>query len=485
MHDVQLEDRLRRALREEGDSLPFTLTPDILEGRLARRRRLSRNARFGLLASAAAIAVATGAIFAVLNNRSHENVGPSPSSVASPSGPVGPSSSPESPSPSAAETPHPSIRPTGDIGAPNDAVTVRFVGDAAHPDSVVFELTTVDAGAFETKFAPRVLAQFAGSTIPAGFELGQADPRLQLAGPKYGPDGWLAIGAFETGTMNPSILIYDLRSPGAAPWRIAGNINAASWGPGSVLAVLVGGEVRLFDAAGETTASIAVPADVVVADVENDLKYGDPTWLADGNGFLVRQGDDFVGFKFASLGLDGAVTATDRPGAVLQVTGTERRWGADGSELSGGCPTEGGPPGCSISVIPPAEGEIGVNWYEEDMKLGSMIDNAWDADGNGVWLLVERSEGTQITFVLMHADEPKKFSDVAEVVLDLPAFTWPTIVGMRDDAGSADGQLFLVGTPQIGSKRGSILTGDGSHGTLAPPATFVGWAGTQSAYPAN
>ncbi|HEV8544917.1 MAG TPA: hypothetical protein VGQ64_01375 [Candidatus Limnocylindrales bacterium] len=485
MHDVQLEDRLRRGLREEGDSLPFTLTPDVLEARLARRRRQSRNARFGLLASAAAIVVASGAIFAVLNNRSDENVGPSPSSVASPSASVVPSSSPEA-SPSAADTPHPSIRPTGAIGAPNDAVTVRFVGDAAHPDSIVVELTTLDAGAFETNFAPRVLVQFAGSTIPVGFQLGQADSRLGLAGPRYGQDGWLAIGAFETGTTNASILIYDLRSPDAAPWVISGNVNAAAWGPGSILALTTGSDVRLFDADGQTTASIALPPEVRVADIENDPQYGDPTWLADGSGFLVQKGNDFTQYVFGTLALDGTFTASHVPAPILQVTGIERRWGADGSDLGGGCPTEGGPPGCVISVTKPGEGEVAVNWYEEDMDLGGIIDSKWDADGNGVWLLVNRTEGDgPKTFVLMHADEPKTFHDIATVTLDVPADTWPILVGLRDDATTADGQLFLFGSPQVGPKVGSILTGDGTHGSFAEPAVFVGWAGAQAAYPAN
>jgi hypothetical protein len=496
MHDTKLEERLRRTLREEGDSLPFTLTVDVLEARLARRYRASRNARFGLLASAAAIIVAVGAIFAVLNNRSDHNVGvtPSPSAVASPSAVVVPSTSPAA-SPSPVETPRQSERPTGAIGAPDDAVIVDLVGDPAHPDRIDVSLMKIDAGAFETNFAPRILVQFAGSTIPGGYKLGSADPKFADPAPKFGQDGWLALGVVETATSTGGILIYDLRSPDAAPWLIPGNLDAASWGPGSTLAVVDGSDLRLYDAHGETTGSVALPADVKVAeDITYGTDYSMPTWLADGNGFVTQRGSDFVDFVFGTVGLDGSFTATDVSSPVLQVTGTERRWGVDGSELGGGCPTEGGPPGCSVSVS--KLGRAATNWYWEDLGLGGIVDYEWDADGNGVWLLVNRTPGDQAgvgqtsgagkkTLVLMHADEPGKFNDVQTITMDLGANAFPSIVGLRDADATADSQLFLLGSPQIGqAQAGSILSGD-THGSFRGSGFFVGWAGAQDAYPKN
>jgi hypothetical protein len=61
MHDGQLEDRLRAALRGEGDALPLTITTAELERRLALRRRQRLGRRAGVLAAAVAI-VAVGSL---------------------------------------------------------------------------------------------------------------------------------------------------------------------------------------------------------------------------------------------------------------------------------------------------------------------------------------------------------------------------------------------------------------------------------------
>ncbi len=51
MHDTELENRLRTALREEGDRLPFHVDVERLEAEVAVRRRARRAGRFGLLAA--------------------------------------------------------------------------------------------------------------------------------------------------------------------------------------------------------------------------------------------------------------------------------------------------------------------------------------------------------------------------------------------------------------------------------------------------
>jgi len=66
MHDTGLEERLRSVLRQEGDSLPFTITSDELERRLVLRRRDRNGRRLSLMAAGLA-AVAVGAIFALSN----------------------------------------------------------------------------------------------------------------------------------------------------------------------------------------------------------------------------------------------------------------------------------------------------------------------------------------------------------------------------------------------------------------------------------
>jgi hypothetical protein len=60
MHDTGLEERLRQALRSEGDALPLTVTADRLETRLRLRRAERANRRLALV-TAAALVVAVGA----------------------------------------------------------------------------------------------------------------------------------------------------------------------------------------------------------------------------------------------------------------------------------------------------------------------------------------------------------------------------------------------------------------------------------------
>jgi len=64
MHDTRLEDQLRSALRADADGLPFTITADELERRLALRRRDRAGRRVGLLAAGVA-AIAVGSMVAL------------------------------------------------------------------------------------------------------------------------------------------------------------------------------------------------------------------------------------------------------------------------------------------------------------------------------------------------------------------------------------------------------------------------------------
>jgi len=67
VHDNQVEDRVRAALRADGDALPLTITPDELERRLVLRRRDQRGRRLGLIAAGVAV-VLVGSL-AVANGR--------------------------------------------------------------------------------------------------------------------------------------------------------------------------------------------------------------------------------------------------------------------------------------------------------------------------------------------------------------------------------------------------------------------------------
>ncbi len=94
MHDTQVEDRLRRVLRTEGDDLPFTVTTAELERRLLARRRAASGRRVSLVAAAIA-AVAVAGMVAVSNGwigmpavATQPSPSPSPTSTAGPSSPA-------------------------------------------------------------------------------------------------------------------------------------------------------------------------------------------------------------------------------------------------------------------------------------------------------------------------------------------------------------------------------------------------------------
>ena len=87
MHDTRLEDSLRRALHEEADALPFTITVDDLNVRLAQRPRPV--SRLGLLSAAAAVVIVVGAGAFLANQGPGSSVGNSPQPSATPSPALG------------------------------------------------------------------------------------------------------------------------------------------------------------------------------------------------------------------------------------------------------------------------------------------------------------------------------------------------------------------------------------------------------------
>ena len=83
MHDELLERRLRAALRDEADALPFTITAAELERRLALRGRTAGGRRLGLLL-AAAVAIGSLGVAALLGGLAN----PTPQRSKDPSAPV-------------------------------------------------------------------------------------------------------------------------------------------------------------------------------------------------------------------------------------------------------------------------------------------------------------------------------------------------------------------------------------------------------------
>jgi hypothetical protein len=168
---------------------------------------------------------------------------------------------------------------------------------------------------------------------------------------------------------------------------------------------------------------------------------------------------------------------------ILQSTGTERRWGEDWSEAATGCPTEGGPPGCSVWT------DIGggptTTWYEEDDGLGRILEVEWDASGHGLWLTVDRSgDGASVKEIaIMHASEPRKWRDVVSFSMELAADDIAGLAGLRDAEPTADAQLFLFRVPFGSGPLRMAAAGHDVHAEFEGPAWFVGWAGAQPPYP--
>ena len=112
MHDANLEERLRSVLRQEGDGLPFTITAEELERRLALRRRERNGRRLSLMAAGLA-AIAVGTIFALGNGwltngpavGTDATPSPDPNASAAPSASPAPAASMQSALPSLAMPP--------------------------------------------------------------------------------------------------------------------------------------------------------------------------------------------------------------------------------------------------------------------------------------------------------------------------------------------------------------------------------------------
>lgn len=437
------------------------------------RKRSSRGRPLGV----AAASLVLGTILAVMVSgridRTSVEASPRPSPSPSLSSSDGPSGSSIG-SPSLEPSPASSTRTTEPFGAANDAVLVRMLGGAlGRPDEIEVSVLTLDAGAYETNFQPRVIARIPGSTIPAGVE-------LLPGGAKYGQDGRLAVeGGLADEPFGGRVVIIDLRAPEAEPWLVPGEPGGSAWGPGSVLAVADEGEIRLNDANGQTSRTVAVPAGIVVSSADSPM-YFPPTWLADGSGFATWEAGDEG--AFGRLGVDGSLTRTDDPPPIFQSTGRERRWASDGSELTFECAQDAGQESCTVSAT--HSGSPPVVWWTAGSGGGVVQDYVWDAAGDGVWLLTERVTGEgPVTYALSHADAPNDWTDITVTALDQPSDGGFEIRGLSDAAPTAFGTNVLIG-PQASTVQLAV-SGDGARASFAGDAWFAGWAADQGPYPAR
>jgi hypothetical protein len=346
-------------------------------------------------------------------------------------------------------------------------------GNLGRPDEIEVSFVTLDAGAYETRLQPRVIARIPGSTVPDEVE-------LLPGGAKYGQAGWLAVeGGLRAAPFGGRVVVFDLRDPDAAPWVVTGEPGGSAWGPGSVLAVADEGEVHLNDADSQTSRSIAVPAGVVVSSEDSAVHFP-PAFLADGNGFATWEAGNAGGF--GRLGFDGTHTAATDPPPIFQSTGRERRWALDGSELTFECAQDAGPESCTVSATRSRSPR--VEWWMSGSGGGVVQDYVWDAAGDGVWLLTERVTGEgPVTYALSHAEAPNEWTDVTVIALDQPSDGGFAIRGISDAAPTADGRHVLIG-PQSSNVQVTV-SADGARISFDEDAWFAGWAADQGPYPAR
>ena len=429
------------------------------------------------LIAAAALAVTGVAVGGILLSPRPPTTGatsPSPSSAESATSSAVGSASPSWVGSARPSSPGPSTagRRGEPLGAPNDAVLIRLVGDQQRPDAIEVSLVTLDTRGFEAKLEPRVIASLPGSAIPEGL-------MLAATAPKYGQDGWLALGASDKAASRPSILVFDLRAPDKPPWLVSGRIGSASWGPGVQLAVSGRPSIELHDLSSCSRQPMSLAPEIVLGDTTEEGPVA-PTWLADGSGFLAWHGGSQR--QLGKVDLDGRFEALDNPPAVFQSTGRERRWSAAGTETAIGCPTEGGPPGCDVvSGVNGGEAEV---WYSETSGGGTIQDYAWDAEGDGLWFLLERVTGEgPLAHDVVHFDIPGQPTEVASMSLEAAGDRSFEIQGIGDAASNLDGRHVLIGPK--GSTVQVAVSGDGGIATFQDGAWFAGWAADQGPYPAR
>ena len=365
------------ALQSEADSLPFTLTADVLEIRLAARRRSACNQRLTFVAAAGLAVVAVG-VGAFLFNRAVGRDGDGlaerrspieqpvnhpvwiPASRASRLRPSQASSSPP--------TPHPAASGAG-LGAPNDAVIVTYVGDPLQPERIDVSLMTVDAGGVRDRSSsqrPSCRSPVSRTSAP-GYQFDTAPPRVQPGG--------LARRRGDRGRVPRD---HDLRPPVGHP----GLAYPGRHSCGSVERWLrarrrPGPDLRLYDAWTQPVFADNIPGMC-------SSRVAAPTLAPSPRADESRTGQEFsrprrvrppetLWSNIARRHVHPDTIAAADPPVDRNRAPLGRRLVLRGHRL----PDRGRPPGCSVWT------DIGggpiTTWYEEDDGLGRILEVEWDA----------------------------------------------------------------------------------------------------------
>ncbi len=468
MHDTNLDERLRSVLRQEGDSLPFTITTDELERRLLLRRRERNGRRLSLMAAGLA-AVAVGAIFALSNGwlanapvvGTDATPSPRPTTSAVPSG---------TPAPTGTPAPSATARAANPIGEAGQAVLVTPTGASSQrPDT--FEVTVLDPATLES--VP--LATIPGSVIPEDGRLEHDD-----GPPEISATGWLAI-PFTRGpsedASTPAIAIIDTRAPEGDPWILDG-YTSMSWDMTDKLVVADDQGIAIAWPISRFLQPFAVQGpSATIASNSPQFTTGPAITTDDSTRFLATSTDEAQSWGY--VGFDGVFTATTDLPPVYQRFGSERPTGAAAHGLGQAC--DSGPDaassGCYL-IESNEKHEPLETWLDID-QAPELFDFAWAADGKSVWMLLDgrTTDGGQVAS-FAYAAKPGARVELARI--SYANGVHPVILGFADERVAGIATVAAIGDTE-GRIRAFILdnrTVAAQDGT----AWFAGWAADPPAY---
>jgi hypothetical protein len=281
-------------------------------------------------------------------------------------------------------------------------------------------------------------------------------------GPTVGPNGYLVVSVERNGGFDASdmrTMLVDATGAGRPTVEVDGALSRPAWSPtGSLLAL--DNEPAVIDSATGRRTPIHLPMEIELTDA----------WVADGTGWVAMSanGEDR---QAGRVSVDGTFT----PGAVqsFEVTGLERRIGAEGGTLSMAVSDGVGQSDTAIiEVRPEFERPCQCKAWARFVEPGNdptFSDAVWDAGGTGLWLV----NGQDANHWLSHLDKPMSPTKVA----DLPPGVGWQIRGISPD----DRWIVLGGDETDPAPLILVDTAAGEARVLAQPNAagflpfFAGW----------
>ena len=224
-------------------------------------------------------------------------------------------------------------------------------------------------------------------------------------------DGWVAVGTHLGVQRRYSWALMDLNDTAKAPRLVPYQpVIGGAWGPAGLFATTEPASVMSFrmnvvDAGTGLKKSLG----------PLDLPGGGPDiiWAADGSGLVIRlnvSGRD----AYAIARRNGGPKL---PGVPRLAPGLGSRWLAQGGTFLVVCPSH---PQClttgELVETHDAENDV-VEWSTGDLASATLVDASFSADGQSVWMLFDRVNGSAHVAVIARADEPGSVRTIATVDL--------------------------------------------------------------------